>query len=194
MNIAFATSNHGKVETMRHHFRQFGISEELEMISLEIDEIQADTSEQVAMRKALDAYRQINRPVLVDDSSFHIDALNGFPGVYAKFANETIGAEGIVKLLDGIENRHAWFQSTLVFVDKAGMPHVFRDTPFRGIIANTVDDFDAKKAWSPLYKIIIPDGSDKVLGRMTLSDHTALEQTEDDSYKQFCEWLITSAK
>ena len=40
--------------------------------------------EEIIKHKLLAAYEQFKEPVLVDDTSVHFDALNGFPGPYMK--------------------------------------------------------------------------------------------------------------
>src|SRR5690606_16109667 len=49
---------------------------------LDLIEPQADTAEEIATVKARQAWKQLDKAVLVDDSSFHIAALKGFPGPY----------------------------------------------------------------------------------------------------------------
>jgi len=57
----------------------------------------------------------VGKPLIVQDSSFHIRSLNGFPGAYIKYALKTIGLEGILKLLEGIEDRRAYAEGALTY-------------------------------------------------------------------------------
>ena len=43
--------------------------------------------------------------ILVEDAGLFIDALNGFPGVYSAYALETIGYNGILRLLEHLQSQ-----------------------------------------------------------------------------------------
>jgi XTP/dITP diphosphohydrolase len=49
--------------------------------------------------------KKYKKPVLVTDTGSFIDALNGFPGANTKFTLNRIGNKGLIKLLEGFENR-----------------------------------------------------------------------------------------
>ena len=54
----------------------------------------------------------------MDDTSFSIDSLRGFPGPYAAYALKTIGNEGILKLMNDVKNRNAHFTTVIAFADE----------------------------------------------------------------------------
>lgn len=187
--IIFATGNGGKVASLQRALERVGADVKIVQKPLDLLEPQADTAEEVARSKAAQAYAQLKLPVLVDDSSFHISALGGFPGPYIKYMLSTVGIGGILAFMEGKTDRSAYFLSSLVFIDETGTPHVFDDTPYRGVITEKVDDFDRPDAWSELYKIFIPDGSDKVLARMDSEDHARSDKNRTYAYGDFAKWL-----
>ena len=136
--IIFATGNSGKIATLTSHFAIHEIMTKIIPRSLELIEPQASTATEVAIVKARQAYDQLHKPVLVDDSSFHIEVLGGFPGPYIKYMLETVGVDGIVKFMEGKANRNAYFMSSLVFMDKNGQPHIFEGKDAVGVIVETV--------------------------------------------------------
>jgi non-canonical purine NTP pyrophosphatase (RdgB/HAM1 family) len=186
--IIFATGNSGKVNSMQRHMAQLKIDISISQQSLELMEPQAETATEVAKAKAKQAFEILKRPVLVDDSSFHIAALGGFPGPYIKYMLSTVGIEGIISFMEGKTDRSAYFLSSLVFVDADGKMHVFEDKPYKGIITDKIDDHDIETAWSDLFKIFIPTGSNKVLARMTAEDHARVDKRQTNSYESFCVW------
>lgn len=190
--ITFATGNKGKVASMQRHIAQSGIDAVVIQAPLDLTEPQADTATEVALSKAKQAYAQLKKPVLVDDSSFHISALGGFPGPYIKYMLTTIGVEGIIDFMKGKADRTAYFLSSLVYVDDRGEEHVFSDAPYWGVISEAIDEYDSEIAWSDLFKIFIPNGSDKVLARMTPADHERVDKKQANSYEEFCKWLGSS--
>ena len=68
-----------------------------------IIEPQADTLTEVAMAKIEQAIPFMDHPedlLLVEDAGLFVDALDGFPGVYASYALQTLGCSGILRLLN----------------------------------------------------------------------------------------------
>jgi XTP/dITP diphosphohydrolase len=115
VNLTFVTSN-------RHKAREAaGILEglaEVEHVSLECPEIRSLSVAEVAKGKASYAYSVLNRPVITDDTGFFIRSLNGFPGTCAAFVHDTIGCEGVLRLMDGVEDRFAWFEAGIAYADQ----------------------------------------------------------------------------
>ena len=62
---------------------------------------------------------------MVDDTAFSVMALGGFPGPYAAYVLATIGYKGILKLLDGIPDRKASFETAIACATAEGV-EVFR--------------------------------------------------------------------
>jgi len=188
--ITFATGNKGKVESLRRSLERCGVTNvTIIQEPLELIEPQAESAEEVALAKARQAYQLLGRSVLVDDSSFHINALGGFPGPYIKYMLTTIGIDGILKIMEGREDRSAYFLSFLVFIDEEGNEHAISGAPLHGTITAEADTFDNETAWSDLYKIFMPNGSSKVLARMSHEEHAAMKRDGDSPYGAFASWL-----
>jgi non-canonical purine NTP pyrophosphatase (RdgB/HAM1 family) len=66
---------------------------------IEIPEIQSLNIDEVITEKAKTAYQKIKKPVLVEDVSFEIDAINGLPGPFVKFFLQRLGTVGIIKIV-----------------------------------------------------------------------------------------------
>lgn len=187
--IVFATSNQGKVKSLKYYFAKYKVDIEVTQKPLDLIEPQADTAEEVARVKAGQAWKQLKSPVLVDDSSFHIRALKGFPGPYIKPMLETIGVDGIMQLMNGQKDRSAWFLSSLVYIDASGAEHVFADDPYEGNIAPQVSKQETTDAWSDLFKIFIPNGQMKVLSELTIDERHDVQSERVDAYEKFAKWM-----
>lgn len=87
---------------------------------------------EIACGKAGHAYEQLKTPLIVDDTGFFVDALNGFPGPYAAYVLNTIGNRGILKLMEGREDRSARFVTAIAFADENGV-RVFKGTIEGGV-------------------------------------------------------------
>ena len=189
--IVFATGNNGKVATLQRNLKAEGLDVTVVQKRLDLIEPQAATAAEVALVKARQAFDALHQPVLVDDSSFHISALGGFPGPYIKYMLETVGVDGIMKFMRGQEDRTAYFTSSLVFIDQNGNEHVFNGQGEMGTIVEEADNYDHPSAWSELWKIFAPPGETKTYSRMSDEELVAYRRKDKktNAYRQFTTWL-----
>jgi len=76
MKITIVTSNANKAREVTDFFS--GVLEVVH-VPLEIPELRSDDVVEISRQKATYAYNHLHAPLIVDDTSFSIDALNGFP-------------------------------------------------------------------------------------------------------------------
>jgi XTP/dITP diphosphohydrolase len=124
MKITMVTSNAGKAAEVAAFFSG---SLEVDHVALEIPEHRSNDIADIAREKVRYAYSQLNTPLIVDDTGFFIDALEGFPGPYAAYVLNSIGNAGILKLMDGISDRDARFTTGIAYADEYGI-EVFTGT------------------------------------------------------------------
>jgi XTP/dITP diphosphohydrolase len=116
MTLRVVTSNEGKAREFAHALE--GIPWRVEMMAQEYEEIQADTLDEVARASARSVLLSgsVPTPFVLEDAGLFIDALKGFPGVYSAYAYRTLGCEGMIRLLAGMEgvgDRTARFESRI---------------------------------------------------------------------------------
>jgi XTP/dITP diphosphohydrolase len=147
-SLTFITSNATKVE---HLARYLGFS--IEQKKLDIPEIQSLDLEEVTTAKAKAAFAVLRTPVLVEDTALTFEALNGLPGPLVKSFLESIGNEGLTKLLLGYDNRAAVAETCFAVCDESGV-HLFK-----GTCKGRVADFPKGDGygWDPIF---IPEGSE----------------------------------
>lgn len=189
ITLIFATTNPIKLTTLEYHLTRLGVEVSVVGKKLELIEEQAADALQVAESKARQAYNILGMPVVVEDSACHITALQGFPGVYQKYVVETIGPEGIIKLMDGVEDRSAYFTSSLVYVDEHGNTHHFSDNHYAGTISDTYDPHTTYD-WGALGKIFIPQGSELVAANLSQEERHNFQQAAGftHAYEEFAKW------
>lgn len=108
MKLKVITSNPGKVKEYQRSFDDMGV--EMEHLHLPYDEIQTSELEEV-VRKGMDEIRSKGvKDFIIDDSGMFVNALKGFPGVYSAYGQKTIGNKGVLKLMEGVEDRTAVFK------------------------------------------------------------------------------------
>src|SRR5690606_9548162 len=99
--IHFITSNKGKILSLVNRLpkdRFIVIGEKIDLM-----EMQGNTAAEISELKAKLAFEKLGKPLIVQDSALHIPALNGFPGPYIKYIQDTIGPEGLLKLIEGLD-------------------------------------------------------------------------------------------
>lgn len=102
-SLYFATSNSWKFSQAERYFADKGIV--LKQFKLDLPESRSEEVLEIAREKARAAFAKLKKPLFVIDGALHIKALNDFPKTYVKFVDKHLGAEGLLKLLQGEKNR-----------------------------------------------------------------------------------------
>ncbi len=184
--IFFATGNIHKFNEARVALAEHNIV--VAMLRLKTLEIQADDLGKVAEASVLDVSRKTRLPIIVEDAGLFIDALNGFPGPYSSYVYRTIGKEGTLKLLTGIENRKARFKSAVVFCGpKKTLKHL------EGIVEGTITEEvrgSSGFGFDPIFEPTEQRG--KTFGEMTDEEKNRISHRAR-ALRKFAEWYKTQA-
>lgn len=130
--IIFVTHNKGKAKSAEKHFKNLKIS----TFEYELDEPRSDDIKVIATAKVKQAYEIVKRPCMAMDTDFRIDELNGFPRAFVNFSLETLGIEGILKLMEDRENRKCAFNECLAYYDGNEIHYFYGKHPRKCIKRN----------------------------------------------------------
>jgi XTP/dITP diphosphohydrolase len=111
----FITTNSDKFNKTKINLHQYGI--QLVQEHLEMQEIQTSNGEEIARQKAIQAYEHFRQPVLVNDDTWEIRALKGFPSTAMKLCNEFLTADDWLRLMQGKMDRHVRLVSHYAYND-----------------------------------------------------------------------------
>lgn len=178
--ITYVTGNWAKLASAKQLLEPLGF--EIDNVKMETTEIQADTIEEVAIHSAKEASDKLKCAVLKNDSGICVDALNGFPGPYTHYVDEKLGEDGLLKLLEGVENRDACFIEAFAYCEYGKEPVVFKSIT-KGTIAK---EKSGKYGWSWDF-IFIPEGKDKTLANYPDDERFLLWNTE--AYDKLADYL-----
>lgn len=114
--LYYITGNQSKFLTAQSNLQKHGI--DLEQKELDIPEIQAATTEEVALDKATKAFELIKQPLLVSDHGWLVSALKGFPGPYMKNINTWLEPIDFLALMQNQQNREVTLRQNLIYIDQ----------------------------------------------------------------------------
>lgn len=160
--IYFATSNKNKFNEASRILEKYGY--ELVLFSFEKKELQSTDLGEIALQSALIAYTYVNAPVVVEDSGLFIKALNGFPGPFSSYVYKTIGVRGVLKLMEGVTDRSAYFEAAVAIV----MPPFER--VFKGSVYGRIADYPRGTGGFGFDPIFIPENEDKTFAEMSVEE------------------------
>ncbi len=165
--LLFVTQNENKFEEVAHV-----LAPQIEVARKDFAFIE-DTDlpiEEIAKEKARQAFHQFKTPLIVEDTGVFFEAYQNFPGPIAKRVYTAIGPEGLLKLVEG-KNRHAFFETVIVFTDNT------TTQVFTGKTSGTLMDFIAspnERFKFGYERIIVPDGFEKPLSQFSLKEKNAI--------------------
>ena len=185
--IVFVTSNKGKVASAQERLDDI----KLEIFNYDLIEPRSDDVKVIAESKVRQAYEVVKKPCIALDAGFYINALNGFPRAFVNFALDTIGVDGILKLMEGKENRKCRFTECLSYYDGNEL-HQFMGK-HEGNLSNEKLGNDTDKKWSDLWYIFKPYGYEKTLAEMTDEERKNRTKYESvDAMREFAKWYKES--
>ncbi|XP_008701518.1 inosine triphosphate pyrophosphatase isoform X1 [Ursus maritimus] len=135
----------------------------------QVPEYQGEPDE-ISIQKCQEAARQVQGPVLVEDTCLCFNALGGLPGPYIKWFLEKLKPEGLYQLLAGFEDKSAYALCT--FALSTGDPTepvcLFRGrTSGRIVVPRGCRDF----GWDPCFQ---PDGYEQTYAEMPKAEKNAI--------------------
>ncbi len=186
--ICFATTNKGKVSSVSIALSQYGI--EVVHYPLELPEPRSDDLREIAKEKVLFAYEKIGKPCIALDSGFYVHSLKGFPKTFVNFALETIGIDGILRLVDG-KPRDCEFRNCLAYLDETLSEPAYFESSVEGSLSDFPRGEMRDYYWSELFLVFIPKGANKTLAEMTFEEYQdwRMQRYKDSFAKKFAEWI-----
>ncbi|MHA1615833.1 MAG: XTP/dITP diphosphatase [Candidatus Njordarchaeales archaeon] len=147
-----------KVPIKIEMFKKPGIKLEIQAVSLE--EIVKFAVDYIRSR-GLDNF-------FIEDAGLFINALNGFPGPFSNYVFKTIGLSGILKLLENVEDRRAYFKSAI------GICLNGETKIFTGIVYGKISEEPRGEHGFGFDPIFIPNGFSKTFAEMSIDEKNAI--------------------
>ena len=113
--ITFITGNPYKLEEAKSVLKGYVIV--VEPLQINIDEIQYHDPLKITEAKVKLAYKKVGQPVVVNDSSWEIPVLGGFPGGYMKDIVGWFTAEDFLALMKDKNDRRIILHDVVAYFD-----------------------------------------------------------------------------
>ncbi len=155
-NFVFVTGNMHKVKWLEKF-----IGGRIAHKQVEVMEINSPLPEVKLEHKAREAYKEVRRPVVVDDVSLVFQEWGDMPGTFIKFFVEGPGLEKICRMLDGFDDRTATMRVSYGYFD--GKEFEMVSATMRGKIADRPMMDVTGHGFDP---ILIPDGHANAIASM----------------------------
>lgn len=181
--LVLVTQNKHKLTELRPLFERFDVS--FETTSVEKFEIRADNVEAVAREAAITAYDVLKHPVVLDDTGLFVDALNGFPGTYSAYILKTIGATGILRLMNDIDKRDAKFVTAVGYSDGDAV------RTFVGIMPGKIAQAPAGEEGFGYDPIFVPQDETRTYAQLSLTEKVSISH-RTKAFRKFLDWYTKS--
>ena len=159
--LYYVTGNTGKFGEVKEFIDQAHGDIDLKQIDIDLVEHQTLDQQAIAIEKAKQAWRVVQKPLLVDDAGVYFEAYHRFPGTLTKFVYQGIGFKGILKLIE--DDHRAYYQIYLVYIDGPDSYQIFEDR----CDGNIVEPKELKAHTSlPFDDIFVPNGTDKTYAEL----------------------------
>lgn len=160
MKITFITGNLNKARMM-----QEAIGVDIDHHQLDLTEIQSLDLEEIITHKVKEAYNQLKSPVLVHDTALYFNAFGELPGPFIKWFLETVGNQGMCRMLNNFADRSAVAVVNIGYYDGDDLK-VFK-SELKGRIAEQPRGENGF-GWDPIF---IPEGFNKTRSELNEDEY-----------------------
>ena len=181
--LILVTQNQHKLKEITPLFKKYNV--EFDTNTLEKYEIRSESIEEIARAAAKTAFDLLQKPVVVDDTGFFIDALNGFPGSYAGIVLNFIGYEGILRLMTENEVRASKFMTAVGYYDGQQLES------FVGTMSGVVARKPAGEDGFGYDPIFVPHGFTKTYAELSFDEKVSISH-RTKAFEEFLRWYSST--
>lgn len=172
--LVVATGNAHKLREIAQIFTQYEVVSQKQMGFNEDVEETGSTFQENALIKARAASKALGESVLADDSGLCVDALGGAPGVYSArycghHGSDEENRATLLKNMQGMENRRAYFTSAIAIVTPSGEELVAEGRTYGNILLE--EQGEGGFGYDPLF---FSDDLQKSFGEATAEEKNAV--------------------
>lgn len=184
--LIFVTSNKLKFIHAEHMLKQYNIA--LTREHYELQELQSESGEEITRHKAEQAYAYFKQPLVVNDDSWSIPGLNGFPGPYMKSINHWLTNEDFLNLTRPLQDRRIILLQHSVYQDATGQQYFYKE--IEGLLLPEARG----TSLNPNETICSFDGGQHSISELKDAGKPAVSSSVQTAWHLFGEWLDRQEK
>ncbi|KAI8342293.1 inosine triphosphate pyrophosphatase [Chlamydoabsidia padenii] len=155
--LVFVTGNKNKLAEVQAIFKDVI---DIDSHKVDLPELQG-TSQDIAAQKCKMAADILQGPCITEDTCLCFNALNGLPGPYIKWFHESIGLEGLNKMLVGFDDKTGYALCTIAYCEGPGHEPIIFEGKTEGNIVPPRGP--PAFGWDPVFE---PHGFDQTYAEM----------------------------
>jgi len=144
----------------------------------------------ITVDKAIAAYNNIEKPLIVMDTGFYVKNYPnnpGFPGAFIKTnLLDTIGINGLLENMKNVTDRSCLLKECLAYYDGDNFK-VFESSQEGTLAYSEHQDTDIDK-YTKLFGVFIPDGYSKTVSEMSKEEREELGKINPNVFSLFANW------
>ena len=175
-DLFFVSSNNHKFKEAKIILDSFKIK--IGFLKHALEEVQSNSMEVIASKKAKFAFSKFNKPVIIEDDGLFIESLQGFPGPYSSYVFEKIGNFGILNLVH--KKRNAKFVSLITYCD-GKITKSFIET-----VTGSISNSEKGKGWG-YDPIFVPKNMNKTFAELKNKNEISHRYL---ALKSFSNWYL----
>lgn len=187
VRLYLVSRNRKKVEELTRLAGASGI----ELVPLDVPkvEVQSESLMEVALYSATAAYLSVRKPLIVEDSGLFIKSLNMFPGAMSSYVFKTIGIRGVLKLMEGVGDREAFFESVIALA----APALDGVRVFRGVVRGRIAEEPRGTGGFGFDPIFVPEGYNVTFAEMSMEEKNAVSH-RGAAFRALSRWLLENCE
>lgn len=154
MSLYFITGSKYKFEEVQ------ALIPDIKQLDIELPEIQEINAQKIVSAKLQEAFSHHNGEFIVEDTSLHLDCLNGLPGPLIKWFVKTLGNKGLYKITEKMGNGKAVAKTIVGFAKDKKHIYFFTGEVKGSIVSPRGNN---KFGWNNIFK---PVGFNKTFAQM----------------------------
>jgi len=179
-SLALVSATPGDLRTLQIACEPYAI--DVSPLELPLDQVQSDDAQEIATKKAKQAFKLAKQPVVVSISFWNILALRGFPGAYMEAMDRWLQPADFLQLLEKKTDRSVCLTTVVAYYD--GKRHKLFTYDYWGTITD-----EPKGQGTPIEQIVVLKGQDKTIAEQHSAGLNTWLTPEDSAWHDFAKWL-----
>ena len=183
LQVLFVTGNQEKVREAAYACRDYDI--DIIQKEVSVSEIQHHDPDEITRHKAFAAYEILGEPVVVNDSSWSIPALGGFPGGYMKDISGWLSTDDFARLMAGNKDKSIILTEVTAYFDGSEY------RAFRYVRRGKFIDTPRGRSSPSFARLVVMEDDEVTISEMFDRGERTVDPRRYGHWRAFAEWYCS---